>query len=775
MMRNKAFSLINVAGLSLGLVCSILIALWVRDEYRMDAFHDNIERIYSVTSVEYSGENVTVGYGTPGLLADELKRVMPEIQYACKVTGNSWHALVVGDRTMKVGGAQTGKDFFKMFSYPLLAGTRDDALGDRESIAISRKVATNLFGSPEQALGKSLLLDDSRDYKVTAVFEDMDEHVSVHMEYLRGWNDMSDLTWMNSWHNNGPATYVMLTDRANAVTLSTKIREFIKSYDKDYSKDEHTELGLQPFTDRYLRANFPDGHFAGGRILYIRIFTFVGIFVLLIACINFMNLSTARSMNRAREIGVRKVSGAVRPSLIGQFMSEAFLFTLLSVLLSLVLLLLLLPQFNLLTGKNIPLPFSEASFWVELAILVLLTGLISGSYPAFLLSSFKPTHVLNSNSGTMTSSGAFRRGLVVFQFGLSMIFIVAVMIIARQVDFVQDTNLGYQKSNLIYLPLEGYTASHFDAFKHEALQVPGVLEVTAMTHRPVEMENGTSAVRWEGMAPGSRVNFSEVGVEYDFVQTFGATILHGRDFSPEYADSSNYIINEAAWRVINYDDPVGMPLTFQGTKGTIIGVVKDFHFNSLYVSIEPLVIRLEQGGRRGTGLVRLDPMKKQSALAGIGVLLGKLNPNFPVAIQFADEEYAYSYQHEQVVERLSGYSMILAVLITCLGLLGLVMYTAERRIREIGIRKVLGATVSQVTLLLTRDFVRLVALSAIISVPVSYYVMNKWLDGFAYHISIRWWMFLLAGVGGIMVALLTVGYKAIKAAMANPVESLRAE
>lgn len=777
LVKNKIFSFINISGLALGLTCSIFIALWVQDEYAVDAFHEDISRIYTITSTEYSGHEITYGgYDTPGLLGDELKRVFPEVEYACNYGWIEYRTFDVEGKKIKRPGIFAGADFFRIFSYPLLLGSKETALKSHEGIALSRKVATTLFGSPEQAMDKSIRFENYKDLKVTAVFEDLGDNVSEKFEYIANWDFFVERNqWVKDWGNSGPTTFVKLREHANAEMLKPKLQHFLKDYDKGYSDIDRLELSIQPFGEKYLYSSFKDGKVAGGRIEYVRLFSLVAIFILLVACVNFMNLSTARSLKRAKEIGVRKVNGAVKTALVSQFMLEALLFASIAVVLALTALTIMLPQFNLLTGKSIQTPLSDGRFWTGIGALTVIAGIVSGSYPALLLSSFKPILAIKQNLKPGATAILFRKGLVVFQFSLSMIFIVGMIVISRQVTFIQNKNLGYQKSNLIYLPISGNISSNFNTFKLEARKIPGIVEIGQMSHRPVQLENTTGSVEWEGKDPDARPVFVQVAVGYDFIKTMQATIITGRDFAEDMADSAHYLINEQALRVIGYKDPIGMPLTFWGVKGTIIGVVKDFHFNSLHVPIEPLILRLDKGHIGGVALIRIDPAKMSHALADLEQLHKKINPDFIFNYQFADEEYASLYKSEQVVKQLSGYFAFLAIFISSLGLLGLVIFTSEQRTKEVGIRKVLGASVSQIATLLSRDFIKLVMISILLSTPVAYYVMNNWLQGFEYRITINWWIFVVAAAGAVMMALLTISFHAIKTALQDPVKNLRSE
>jgi putative ABC transport system permease protein len=774
--KNKAFSTINFSGLALGLTCSVFLFLWVKDEFSVDAFHKNGDRIYTITSREYADNEINGSYDTPGLLGEELKRVMPEVELACNYAWNEYFTFSTGKKKMKLSGNFAGADFFKIFSYPLLQGTAETALKGPESIAISHKMATALFGDAGAAINKTLLFENYRALKITAVFANLPANVSERFDYLLNWHLFTEREpWIKDWNNSGPATFVQLRKDADPAKFESKIQHFIAGYDKTYSKLERLELGLQRYDEKYLHSNFKNGYLSGGRIEYVRLFIGVSIFILLIACINFMNLSTARSAKRAKEIGVRKVIGAARRVLIGQFLSEALLFTILAVIISIVLLIILLPHFNQLTGKQIAFPFNDYTFWLALGLLTIVTGCIAGSYPALLMSTFKPIAVLKSNYKLTPSSGWFRKGLVVFQFTLSILFIAGMIIISQQVNYIQTKNLGYHKNNLIYLPINGNLAPNFEVFKHTALQLPGIKEVSKMSNRPIQIENTTGSVEWEGKAPNTKPLFTQVAVGYDFVKTMQTEILMGRDFSREYADSANYLINESALKTIGYKDPIGKSLTFWGKKGIIVGVLKDFHFNSLHVPINPLIIRLSKEKGFGTALIRTEPGKTQVALAGLEKLHQKLCPDFPFSHQFAEEEYSLLYKSEQVVQALSKYFAFLAISISCMGLLGLVLFTAEQRTREIGIRKILGASVSSLFRLLSKDFLLLVLIAYVIAIPLAWWVMNNWLDNFIYRVPISWRVFAMAGISALVIALVTISFQGIKAVTANPVKSLKAE
>jgi len=776
--KNKAFSFINIMGLALGLACSLLIMLWVSDEYKVDAFHRNGPRLYSVFERQFRDGRVDAFHGGPGIMADEMKKVLPEVQYATNYAWNELSTFEANNKIIKKNGNHAGQDFFKMFTYPLLEGRAAAALQTPLDIAISKRMAEDFFGSSAKAIGKTIRYQNNKDLKITAVFDNVPRNSTEQFDYILNWqNFLEGNSWAKDWTNNGPRTYLALREGADAKAFEKKISRFLDSYNKEQTAHSYIRLGIQRYGDIYLHSNFDkQGELTGGRIQYVQLFSLVAIFILLIACINFMNLTTARSVKRAKEIGIRKVVGAFRFALIKQFIGEALLIVSLAVTISLVLVMFVLPVFNQLTEKQIHIPFADLTFWISIVSLLLVTGLISGSYPALYLSSFQPVRVLKGS--LKFSSGAlwFRKGLVVFQFMLSIVLIIGTIVVSKQVNYIQTVNLGYDRENLLYIPLEGDLTPKYELFKNKSLQMPGIKDVSRITDIPTQIENGTGGVQWEGKDATSDINFTQSAVGYDFTKTMHLQFAQGRDFSKDFStDSVGYVINESALKIIGYKNPVGKPLTFWQKKGTIIGVLKDFHFNSLHVPINPLVLRLGENIEWGNALVRTQPGKTKEALASLEKVCKSLNPKFPFTYKFSDEEYQKLYKSEQVVSQLARYFAFLAIFISCLGLLGLVMFTAEQRTREIGIRKVLGATVSNVVGLLSKDFLSLVLIANLISWPLGWWAMSKWLQNFEYRIAIGWWVFALAGLAAVLIALLTVSFQAIKAAIANPVKSLRTE
>ena len=776
--KNKAFSVINILGLALGLACSLFIFLWVQDEVQMDAFHKNGKQLYVIIHRAYYDHKSVAGYSTPGLLAEELKKDIPESTHATQFAWNQDHTFQVGDKILKVNGTYASADYFKMFTYHLIEGKAGSALSTPVSLAISKKMATNFFGSPEQAIGKTIKYENKKNFTITAVFDNPPKNSSLQYDFLINWQVfMDENTWTKDWGNNGPMTFFQVRADANPALVDKKLTHFLDNLDKGQEKGKfYSELGMQPFQERYLHDHFTGDKVDGGRIGYVHLFGIIAIFILLIACINFMNLTTARSVKRAREIGVRKVVGAMRSMLIRQFLGESLLLTIIAVLFSLVLIVLMLPLFNHVTHKEISLPFGDLSFWLKLSALTIITGIIAGSYPALVLSAFKPVKVLKGSLTIQSGAVFFRKGLVVFQFVLSVVLIISTIIITRQVNYLENQNLGYDRENLVFIPLEGNLAGKYNTFKTELMKMDGIQEVTRTTDVPTNIQNSTGGVDWDGKDPNVDIQFTQASVGYDFVRTLKLKILEGRDFSQDYSsDSTGYLVNEAALKRIGYTSPIGKRLTFWGKKGTIIGVLKDYHIASLQEAIVPLILRLGEKSDYGNALVRTKPGQTKQALASLELLCKQLNPSYQFSYYFSDEEYQKLYDNEQVISKLSNVFASLAIIISCLGLLGLAMFTAEQRVKEIGIRKVLGAGLGSLFSLLSTEFLILVGIALLIASPLAWYGMNKWLQNYAYHTKVEWWIFVLAAIVSLLITLATISFQTIKAALVNPVKSLRSE
>lgn len=776
LIRNKSFSVINIAGLALGMTCSLLIMLWIQDERNVDAFHENGKQLYQVYERNYFDGKVEASYTTQGLLATELKRVVPEVEYASGFESVRPATFQVDDKIGKMNGSNADADFFSMFSFPLLQGTKEGALKDPDGISISRKMAEYFFGTAANAIGKSIVFENKDNLQVTAVFENPPSNSSLQFDFLRTWKAyIRENAWVYNWSNTSPVTYVQLKKNVDRERVAARIKDFIHLY-QPKTAGFRTELELQPYPDTYLHSNLKNGEISEGRVEYVRLFSVVAIFILLVACINFMNLATARSASRAKEVGVRKVIGAGRSTLMAQFVGEAILITFLSVIMAVVLSLLLLPAFNSLTGKQLSMPVSQPLFWLSLAGLLLFTGLIAGSYPAFFLSSLNPVRVLKGRLRFGRGAVFFRKGLVIFQFGLSIILIVGMVVIYRQMEYTQSVNLGYNRQNLLYVPIEGDLVKNYSIFKEQAERMPGIVSVSKMRESPTVVGHHTGDIDWEGKAPGLSISFTDAIVGYDFVKTMNLQLKEGRDFGKDFGtDTTSFILNEAAVQKIGYKDPVGKIIRWGNRRGPVIGVLKDFHFNSMHSAIEPLVVRLNEKQPWGNILVRTGAGKTQEAITSLEKLSKEFNPKFPFTFQFSDQEYAKLYNSEMIVSKLTNYFAFLAIFISCLGLFGLTMFTVSQRVKEIGVRKVLGASVPNIAVLLVTNFLKPVAFAILLASPLANFIMNKWLQGFAYKIDIDWWVFAIAGLITVAIGLLTVSFQSIKAALSNPVKSLRSE
>ena len=786
------YTTINVLGLALGMTCCIFIFLWVKDEKSIDNFHAKGKDIYAVyQSVTSNGKTegsfstplrVITGQNYPTFLLEDMRASVPGIKYqAYYATGYElpWgHAetFQFGEKKIKLEGSRAGKDFFKIFSYPLIEGTADNALNGMYNVAISKKMAELFFGNTHDAIGKSLRYENKTDFMVSAVFDNLPVQSSLHFDFLFNWEAQKKLL---EWSSNDFKSYVRLSENANVKNTETNINQYLQPK-LDKTPGVKIQMGLQLFGDQYLHSNFVNGKPSDGRISYVRIFSNVAIFILLIACINFMNLATAQSVKRAKEVGLRKVVGSSRANLIGQFLGESLVFSFLAMLISILFLYLLLPAFNHFTGKQIASPVTNLSFWISLFLLMTVTGLIAGSYPALYLSSLKPVHILKGVAKFTRAAIFFRKGLTVFQFALSIVLIIATIVITRQTNYVQNTNLGYDRENLIYTRIEGDMGKEdrYQLFKNRVSRMPGVALVDRSSEAPHAMDFVvTDAIDWQGKDKNAPVGFKPSSVGFDFIKLMNLKIAEGRGFNREIGTDSTdaFMVNEEAVKEMGIKDPIGKWVSAWKKKGHIIGVLKDFHTHSLREPIKPVILDVKEYEYFGVLIIRTKPGQTKQALAGIAKLYGELNPSYPFSYQFVDEEYKKLYSNELIITDLSVLFATLAIVISCLGLLGLVMFSAEQRVKEIGVRKVLGASLGQIVGLFSKDFLKLIMIAFLIAAPVSWYAMHQWLQDFAYKIEISWWIFVLAAAISVMIALITISYQAIKAAVANPVKSLRTE
>jgi putative ABC transport system permease protein len=788
--RHKVNTAINVIGLALGMTCCLFIFLWVRDEKSIDNFHQNGKNIFTAYQTVTANGKVEGSYKTPQkmvdshlvMLLEDAKSAIPEIkELAFYATGYElpWghlETIQVGEKKLKLEGSRAGEDFFKIFSYPLLQGHAETALKNKYGIAISRKMAEIYFGSPEKAMGKTMRYENRFDFTVSAVFENLTRESSVHFDFLLNWEAQKQLL---EWSSSETRAHILLADGADVKAVERKINQLLEPR-LDKHTDFKIEIGLQRFGDQYLQNIFVNGKPSAGRIEYVQIFTGVAIFILVIACINFMNLATARSIKRAKEVGLRKVVGSSRMALIGQFFSESVSFSFLAMLLAILLFYLFLPAFNQFTGKQIGYPGIEPMFWIAIIGLMLVTGIVAGSYPALYLSSLQPVRVLKGVARFTKGSILFRKGLTVFQFVLSIILIIATIVIYRQTSYTQNMHLGYDRQNLIYIRVEGElsTFNNYLRFKQEVSGMPGIALVDRSSEVPHAMDFVvTDDIKWEGKEKNASVGFKPASVGFDFIRILDLGVAEGRGFNRAYAtDSADaFMVNEEAVKEMGMKNPVGKWISAWNKKGHIIGVLKDFHTQSLHEPIRPVILDVKEYEYFGVIMVKTEPGRTKEALASLEKVYKNINPNFAFAYQFADEEYAKLYSSEQLISRLSILFSVLAILISCMGLLGLVMFSAEQRVKEISMRKVLGASFSQIITLFSTDFIKLIVIAFCIAGPLAWFAMNNWLQDFAYKIPLSWWIFVLAGVAAIFIALLTIGMQALKAARTNPVDNLRGD
>lgn len=769
--RQKSSFFINVAGLSIGLACSFIIFLWVIDEMNVDQYHEDSERIVQVMEHQNYSDDVMTTMSTPGILARTLKEEVPEFEYTSTYTWTNDYLFTKDNQSFRETGLYVENDYFHILSIDLIYGNRDELLTNPNSVVLSEYMAEKYFGE-RNPVGEGITLDNDQELTVTGVFRDMPNNSTFQYACLLRYDDwLEENDWANQWGNNGPRTIAKLVPGASIPDLNEKIEGFVKAK----NEGSHVDLFVYPFAQRYLYGQFENKQVIGGRIEYVRLFTIVAIFILLIACINFMNLSTAKAAKRSKEVGIRKSIGASQGSLIGQFIGESMIISFFSLFVSILLVELVLPVFNNLTEKAISVDYTDPVLLAIFFGTVIITGLVSGSYPAFYLSSMEAVKTLKGSLKSSRKEVFARKGLVVFQFSLSIILIVSTLIIYRQIQFTQNKNLGYNKENLIYFTTDDQIGEQWTTFKEQISNVPGVVTISRTSHTFLNQNNNTMGLDWEGKDPDTRILFENIAMDYGLIETMGVEIIEGRTFSKDFgADTSKIIFNESAIKIMGLENPIGQVIDLWGDEREIIGVAKDFHFQSFRTEVNPLFFRLEpEFGWRA--FVRIESANITNTLAQIEDIYKSFNANYPFDYNFMDEQYASLYRGEMRVGALARYFSIIAIFISCLGLFGLSAFTAEQRSKEIGVRKVLGATVRSLVLLLSGDFTKLVLISIAISIPVSWWLMQQWMADFAYSSGIEWWVFGLAGIAALVIAWLTVSWQSIKAALMNPVKSLKSD
>jgi len=780
LLKDRQFTVLNILGLSAGLACTLLIFLWVKDEYSFDRFDARVGpsgqrgQIYQLMEYRKAAGNMSLTDESSGLLSETLIGQIPAIEYAAPVAPPDWwqpFTLTTGDKNLKAIGQYAGKDYFNIFPFPLLEGKPGQVLADKNSIVLSEKLAKSLFGSTRNIIGKKVRFQQQKDFFVSGVF-DLPAYSSQQFDFVLSFEYLKDVqSWVKTWENTGPHNFVLLRPGTDIGVFNREIAGTITKGSGDTSRSAYATL----FADNYLDNTFIHGAKVGSKIDNVQLFSLIAIFILAIACINFMNLSTAKATRRLKEVGIKKVMGAGRQQLIVQFLIESLLLTVFSVILALLLAWLLLPQFNQLTAKQMTLSF-DPGLLLGLLGITLFTGLLAGSYPAFYLSGFNPITVLKGKLTTSFAGAAARKGLVVFQFTLSVILIVSVLVVYKQVQFIQSIDPGYQKDNVIRFGSEGKILDNEAAFAAQLKKIPGVVDASYTSNSMVGRNYGTTALDWVGKDPRETVYFEGFASGYDFIETMGMHMAAGRSFSRAFgADTSKIILNEAAVRAMNLKDPVGQNIKLYGQSCQIIGIVKDFHFESLHEPVKPSFMILNSSNSWFKMMVRIKAGQEAATIGRIQQYYESYNPGFPFSFSFLDEAYQKQYSTELRAGILSRYFAGLAILISCLGLFGLATFTAQRRQKEIGIRKVVGASVNGIVAMFSADFLKLVFIALLIAFPLSWWAMTQWLQGFAYRITIGADVFVVAAVSVLCITFATVGYQAIKAALANPVRSLRSE
>jgi putative ABC transport system permease protein len=778
-LQSKGYSALNIFGLAMGMTVALMIGLWVYHEYSYDKFLPGNERIYQVRR-NYYGNGDTANYsGTSLKLTFALKSAVPELQHVVQTGWPQSHGLLAGDKKLYLSGTHVAGEFLQLFRFPMLQGNAASVLADPYSIVLTESTAKALFGT-EDALNKIVRFDDKNNLKVTGILKDLPSNSTfkfnwlVPFSYLAATDDFTKAAILHgNFEWNGFQTFISIKPGVSAERLASKIRD-IEKVDKDNIMSRVTNVVLQPLAHWHLYGKFENGKESGGLIDYIRMFSIIGCLVLLIACVNFVNLTTARSEKRAREVGVRKAIGSRKKDLILQFMIESFVLTFMAFLLCLIFVRLSLPAFNRLTGSLIHIPFSSGGFWLILAGSVVLTAVAAGSRPAFYLSSFNPVKVLKGSLSVGRASAWPRKILVVMQFSCSVALIISTFIIYQQIEHARNRPAGYDMNRLVMTDMNSSLAKNYIAIKNELLQ-SGLAESVTWASTPATSSGWHRDVDdWPGKRSGETVNMGRISISEGYFATLGMTMKEGRDFSGS-ADTVNVIFNEAAVKLLRLKNPLHQVITNWQTKMQIVGIVKDALTVSPYAPADPTMF-LYDPRPQGAIMYRLTThLPTREAITQLTALFNKYNPAFPYDYNFADASYATKFDTEVLVGKLAALIAGLAIFISCLGLFGLAAYMADQRTKEIGIRKVLGASVSQIWFLLSKEFIVLVVVSCLIASPVAFYFLKGWLQSYTYRVTIGAGVFVVAAFMAIAITLVTISFQAIHAALINPVRSLRTE
>ena len=777
--KNKTFSFLNIFGLAIGIACAGVIFLWVEDELNYDNVHLKKDSLYEVmTNSDYSGDIRTFG-STPGLAGPAIQQEIPGIVNSCRMTDFSPSFLFnTGDKPVYASGRYVDAAFFAMFTVPFTEGNPATAFKEPYSIVISQQAARKIFGDDKNIVGKRVKVDNRQEFLVSGVMKDPPENSSFRFEWVAPFDIyfQQNKGPLSVWANSSPLTFVELSPRADIAAINKQLYSFVQQREKE----ANNHLFLFSMNDWRLHGNFDNGKPAGGRVTYVRMFSLLAWIILLIACINFMNLATARSEKRAREVGVRKVMGADKKGLVMQFIGEAMLMAALGCALAVILLALILPVAGTLVGKTLMVGLDNPVHMTALLVVTLLCGLIAGSYPALYLSSFNPVSVLKGTNLKLGGAGFIRRGLVVLQFSISIILTVCTVVIYQQIHHVKSRDIGFQKERLISIDLKGNMLNNYDGIRQELLGT-GVVENIGLSDHPTLYDgNNTSSLTWQGKPENSDMIVSTRLASPGFFSTMGMQLIDGKDFNEGSTDKLSVVITASLAKKMGTGSAVGKKIEMPMDNGpsmylTVAGVVKDYVYGNMYGTSDP-VLFYNMPNEANMMYLRLKAsVAPEKAIAAIQKVITAASPAYPFEYTFVDDQFNNMFQSEMLVNRLSRVFAILALIISCLGLFGLAAYTAERRTREIGIRKVLGASITSITTLLSGEFLKLVLISCVVAFPFAWWGMSVWLQQYPYRVAIQWWVFLFAGLGAVLISLLTISFQSVKAALMNPVKSLRAE
>lgn len=770
--RFKSAFLINLIGLTTGLVCTLLIYLWVNSELQVDRFHEKSDRIYRVVANNAGTNGISTNYATPALLPQTLAAQFPEVEYATTESWTAPYTLSYKQTNIKALGQYAGEDYFNVFSYELLQGDKNEVLRDKSSVVISDDLAIKLFGTTVDVVGKTVDLMHFKAFQVSGVFKSISSS-SHTFDFIMTFGEFAaSRSWILDWKNNAPSSFVVLAEGSDVDAFNAKIKEVVR----ENNGEPHMTPFATLYSDLYLNGKFENGKPSAGKITYVRLFSIIAFFILAIACINFMNLSTARVSRRLKEIGIKKAVGASRKSLMLQFMSESITMAFISLVLALVTVWLVLPAFNEVTGKELVLQYSQ-EFGLILLATLFLTGLLSGSYPALYLSGLQTIKTLKGQSPTSWREFFMRKGLVVFQFTLSIILIVSVLVVYKQIEFTQKEDIGFNKDSVIYFEAEGELELKLQTFLEEVKRVPGVQMASSTAHSFVEggYNGSTYDMAWEGKDPERVLAMEYMRVNHDLIELLEFEVTAGRSYNKEFAtDMGSIIFNEAAIKAMDLAEPVGQSVNIFGKDRQVLGVVKDFNFRSFHEAVGPAFFILNPSDT-WVIMAKLQVGREAETIESLQNLYSEVNPGFNFDYKFLSDDYAKQYAAEQRIATLSRAFAFVAIMISCLGLFGLTAFTTERRLKEIGIRKILGSSTTNIVRLLSLDFTKMVIIAISLALPISYFIAADWLQGFAYSVSLKWWFFALSGASALLIAWFTVGFQTLKASLVNPAKCLRNE